>query len=287
MDASRIDKQMIVDTLRRMGIARGDAVGLHSSVPSLGRIMVRIQKAGGRAAIAQAVHDVIDAFLDAAGGSDGLLMAPTFTYTYARPGTTEIYRPDKTPSKVGLLSDMLFRRPAAHRSAHPTHSVAALGSRADAMLQDHLHRTGLGADSPFHRLAQQGGWICYLGTDSETCSLLHVAEVLAGVPYKDTWCYDYLGWRNAALVQRADGSVEEISLAESPGCSEGFGRFDQLLREAGITRRARIYSSDVLLFRAHDALQLAVEKLKQDPFWLLCPAERCPACGLRRERHRA
>lgn len=37
-----IDKQMIVSALRQMGVSSGDMLGLHSNVPSLGRVLIDI-----------------------------------------------------------------------------------------------------------------------------------------------------------------------------------------------------------------------------------------------------
>ena len=81
---------MVAATLRSLWVNSGDVVGLHSNMPSLGKIMVYIQRAGGPPAVEQAADDVIDAL----------------------PGA--------------------------------------------------------------------GEWICYLGTNSKTLSLLHLAEVLCG-----------------------------------------------------------------------------------------------------------
>jgi len=275
---TRIDKAMIASTLRDLSVKSGDAMALHSNVPSLGRILIKIQKAGGHQALEQAVNDVIDAFLETL-GPDGLLMVPTFSYCYV--GNKAIYHPDKTASKVGLLTNTFRQRPDAHRSLHPTHSVAAIGSKAAEIIRDHENKTPLGIDSPFHRLAKAGGWICNLGTNCKTLSLLHVAEVIAQAPYINFFACECLGWRPTALIERQDGTAEEMLLTENPGCSENFGKFDDLMIQAGITRTATIYKSRVVLFRANEALELAVDQLKKDPFFFLCPRGRCPLCDSR------
>ena len=278
-----IDKEMIVSELRGLGVRRGDMIGWHSSMPSLGRVMINAQKQGGSDAINQAANEVIDAFVDTVSADEGLLVVPTFSYNFAGPKDAKAYHPKKTASKVGMITDLFFRRPDAHRSLHPTHSVAAIGASAEQFVKDHEKKTPIGIDSPFHRLAEGGGWICYMGTDSKTLSLLHLAEVLAKVPYLDVFCYECLSWTRAALVERGDGSVVEVPLREIPGCSEGFGKFDDLLAEAEIARSGKIYLSKVTMFKANEALELAVEKLKQDPFRLLCPKGSCKVCDVRWE----
>lgn len=278
-----IDKTVIVSTLQDLGVRQGDSIALHSNVPALGRVMIDIQKSAGREGIYKAVHDIIDAFLEAVGPDQGLLMVPTFTDCFVGQDQGKPYHPKKTRSRVGMLTDLFFRRPDAIRSLQPTHSVTAIGARAEQIVKDHEKCTPLGIDSPFYRLAQTSGWICNLGTNSKTLSLLHVAEIIAQVPYADTFCYESVGWKPQAMVEQEDGTVANLPLKEIPGCSEGFGKFDELMDQAGITRSGDIYQAKVTLFKAQEALDLAVEKLKRDSWWLLCPSGRCPQCDFRRK----
>jgi len=282
---AKVDKQLIASVLREMGIRPGDCIGLHSSVPSLGRVVLDAQKQGGNEAVQQVVHDVIDGFVEAVGPEQGLLMVPTFTLYYLHREEVVPFHPDKTRSKVGMLTELFWQRSDAVRSLHPTHSVAAIGGRAKELIEGHEEKSGLGVDTPFHRLAKWGGWICYLGTNSKTLSLLHVAEVLAQVPYYATACYEFYGSQLPMLLEREDGTIEEISLKEAPGCSNNFGKFDEIMARAGITRTGQIYKSKVTLFKAQDALELAIEKLKEDPFGLICPKGACPYCDVRWKAH--
>ena len=280
MKESRIDVEMVAAAVRGLGALPGGMIGLHSSVPSLGRVVVNIFKQGGDKAVDRVVNDLIDGFLAAVDPNLGTLCVPTFSYCFAGREGSEAYNPKTTPSQTGMLTDIFFRRPDAVRSLQPTHSVAAIGARAEELVRDHEKMPALGIDTPFHRLAQWGGWICYLGTNGNTLSLLHVAEAVAEVPYLSVFRYEHLGWRNVAQVQRPDGTTEEYPLKQTPGCSEHFHRFDALADEAGIMRRTKIYRSKVVLFKAMDALNLAVEKLRAEPGYFLCPKGECQACDV-------
>jgi len=280
MKGPGIDIEKVVGPLREAGVRRGDVIGLHSRVPSLGRIIVEIYRSGGEEAVRRAADDIVEGFLAALDPQAGTLCVPTFSYCFVGRAGTRPYNPETTPSEVGLLTNVVLERPDAVRSRHPTHSVAAIGARARELVAEHERRQPLGEDSPFHRLAQWGGWICYLGTNGNTLSLLHVAEVLAGVPYADVFRYEHLGWKSAALVERPDGGAEEVPIRLCPGCSRSFHRFDSLADRAGITRKTRIYGAPVVLFKAMDALDLAVARLKEDPGFLLCARGSCPACDV-------
>ena len=84
---------------------------------------------------------VVDAFLDVL-AAEGLLAVPTLTATFAAgcmyPDlVVYAFDPKETPSRVGAITEALRRRPNAFRSAHPTHSLAAIGRRAKELVQGH------------------------------------------------------------------------------------------------------------------------------------------------------
>jgi len=278
MSEARIDVEKVTSALRELGIRAGDMVALHSRVPSLGRIIIEIFKRGGNGAVEQAANDIIDAFLAAVDPRQGALCVPTFSYCFVGREGTGAFNPGTSPSHVGMLTEVFLHRPDSVRSLHPTHSVAAIGARAEELVRGHENVPALGEESPFHRLAQWGGWICYFGTNGNTLSLLHVAEAVARVPYLNAFRYEYYGWKNIALIERSDSRMEEVPLTKTPGCSKHFHKFDPLAEEAGIMRKTQIYGSKVVLFKAKEALKLAVEKLRADPGYLLCPKGECKAC---------
>ena len=59
-------------------------------------------------------------------------------------------------SRLGRITEALWRRPKAHRSAHPTHSIAAIGQRAEELLRGHEHTSTFGKDGPCRRYVDWG-----------------------------------------------------------------------------------------------------------------------------------
>ena len=212
MNGPLIEVERVAGPLRDLGLQAGDAIGLHSNVPSLGRIMVQAFKAGGDSAVERAVNDVVDGFVAVVDRDSGTLCVPTFSYCFLGREGAGAYDPKTTPSRVGMLTDLFFRRPDAVRSLHPTHSVAAIGARAEELVAGHENLPALGVDSPFHRLAQWNGWICYLGTNGNTLSLLHVAEAIAEVPYLDVFRYEHVAWKNIALIHSKNFNVQFLDM---------------------------------------------------------------------------
>jgi aminoglycoside N3'-acetyltransferase len=109
---------------------------------------------------------------------------PTFPFTgrvteYA--ATDPVFDPLRTPSRMGLLTEMFRRHPDVVRSVHPTHPVAALGARAAWLVAGHEESpTPFGPETPFGRLYESDGQVLLLGVGLESMTLVHVVEDLMG-----------------------------------------------------------------------------------------------------------
>ncbi len=152
--------------LRDCGIAAGDVVFVHSSYDAF-------QGFSGKPS------DVI-ALLQAAVGGSGTLVMPTLPFNgsaveYA--SANPVFDVKRTPSRMGLLTELFRRSPGVVRSIHPTHSVAAWGANAAALTEGHhLTATPCGAGSPYARLLDARGKILLLGTDIDVLTIFHTVE---------------------------------------------------------------------------------------------------------------
>jgi aminoglycoside 3-N-acetyltransferase len=132
-----LTRERIQDSLMACGLSTGDQVFVHSSLKNIGWVD------GGAAAVIEAFQDVL--------GETGLMGVPTLTHTFHREPDTEylIWNKQTTPSRVGALTDTLWRLPGASRSDHPTHSVAAIGRGAAAFTANQPNaRPTMAAGSP-------------------------------------------------------------------------------------------------------------------------------------------
>lgn len=171
-----------LQALRKVGIRPGDTVMAHSSYASFEGFT------GG-------VSDVIQKLQEAVGES-GTLLQPTMPFSgraldYARSGQVTDVR--KTPSKMGLLTELFRRRADVIRSVHPTHPIAAWGRNAAAMTSDHYKSlTPCGAGSPFHRLLEADGKTLLAGVDINSMTFFHYIEerlepVMPFSPFTSEW----------------------------------------------------------------------------------------------------
>jgi aminoglycoside 3-N-acetyltransferase len=267
-DSPHVDAELRAD-LVRLGVLPGDLIVLHSAYKAVGRPDVP-------------PADFIATLLDAL-GPGGSLMAPTFTYSYAGLWAIAPFDVDATPGlHNGVLTEALRHTPGARRSAHPTYSVAAIGPHAARLTAGKENASALGRGSSYGEAHQLGARILLLGVGNDRNSMLHYAEVAAGLPYLD------IPWRahagSTALVRRAGQVVEVPVLPEYPACSLGFGVVDAYLEARGLLRRGRVGAAPAMLLDSRTMVAAVVDRLQAEPGWLLCDTFGCEPCTLRKRR---
>lgn len=152
--------------LSGLGIIRGDTVLVHSSFDAFEGFRGK-------------PTDVISV-LQGMVGSEGVVLMPTMTFSgtavaYAR--TNPVFDVVRTPSRMGLLTELFRRSPGVVRSIHPTHSVAIWGHDASVIAAGHhLAATPCGVGTPFEALLKRRGKIVLLGTDISVLTFFHMLE---------------------------------------------------------------------------------------------------------------
>ena len=156
----------LVDTLRTLGIRAGDTVLAHTS-------FARFE--GFTGGISEAIQA-----LQTAVGQEGNLLLPTLPFSGSAYEYVQSHRLTdiaRTPSQMGLLTEIFRRLPDVTRSIHPTHPVAVWGKRAGELTADHYRSlTPCGNGSPYHRLLEADGKILLAGVDIRSMTFFHYVE---------------------------------------------------------------------------------------------------------------
>ena len=258
VQTSNLDREALCQALTNAGIESGDVLIVHSSMKSLGDVQ------GGPQTVIAAMQEVLT--------PRGTLLMPTFSL----PQPDDLFPVGHTPSRTGLITETFRTTPGVVRSWHPTHSVTLWGTNAQAWSEGHHLIGGLGVDSPLHRAAQAGAKVLMIGCDMRTCSLVHVAEAVVRVPQLGR--IYYMSGHRVLDVLTPDGQRLSIPPIDSPACSAGFGIVQERLEAAGRIDHCTIGQAHCLLFDAEEALQTAVDLLRDDPAVLLCNYSKCPIC---------
>ena len=259
---SPFSREILERDLRLLGLKEGDVVLMHSNATSVGRAhdLAKAPDLGMRWVV-EALLNVI--------GPDGILAVPTFTKTFkseAEGPTGDTWNPDRTPSRVGSLTNYILKWPGRARSDHPTHSIAALGRRATEFCAGHSWREGASSfdwRGPWGRLVEWGGKILWLGTGMRTQTAVHTVEDWMRLPYMAT-C--------TALVEDGVKTIE-VKVTQSPAGPRDFYRKGSKVEMAwlasGLDRAGKVGRADCRLMGAADFIGWLWKAIIKDPGLLL------------------
>lgn len=235
------DGAALVAALRRLGVRDGDTLMVHASwLPDNGF------KSGPAGFVAA---------LQAAVGEGGLLVMPTMTYHnessaafLARGAVMDVRR---SPSRMGLLSEVFRRAPGVSRSLSPTHPLAAWGREAEAFLAGHdATPAPFGPDSPFARLVERDARILLVDAPFSTITFTHFLEdrIRHSLPMpfyeaepRPGLIVDYQGNRR---------TVPTLVISEAANAARREPRLVAALEREGAIRRAGVGNTRLALLEA-------------------------------------
>lgn len=243
-------KAQLSRAFREAGLSENDVVLVHSSLRALGPV------SGGADA-------VIDALLETV-GTRGTVAVPTHTFAVVTP-RQPVFHQRHTPANVGTLPNVLRSRPEAERSLHPTHSIAAIGARAEDLVEGHERdTTPCSADGPYRRLVDWGGKVLIIGVGLECCTLFHGCEEWSGMP----WAVKRRPIRLYSIT--ADGHEIPVTMHQhSINTWDQYPRLEPDLKEIGALRIGRIGECPLRLLDARRAADWLVARLQRDPSIIL------------------
>lgn len=162
------DPPQLLTALRALGVRSGDTVMLHSAYSA----------ASG---LRGSINDFIDTFIEAVGPEGHLLMVSlpyrNASLDWLQSGRRFDVR--KTPSMMGMVSEVFRRRAEVQRSLHPTHPILVFGPRAEHFIAAHpncLHPCGPG--TPFDEMAKAEGKVVFFNVPLYNFTFFHYLEHL-------------------------------------------------------------------------------------------------------------
>jgi aminoglycoside 3-N-acetyltransferase len=168
IDRRTLSDAAFTELLKDIGLRSGTTVLVHSSMDEISRRVPSMTAAR----VIKVLHELV--------GTDGTIVMPTFPFLGKQLHYVEkkhTFNVLRTPSQVGLITEIFRRMPGVARSLHPTHPFAACGRHAEALLSAHHLDGTFGDKSPIFRLQDYDGLVVGLGTGlRDSFTILHVAE---------------------------------------------------------------------------------------------------------------
>jgi aminoglycoside 3-N-acetyltransferase len=253
MAGESVDRAMIVEGLRKLGLKAGDIVMVHSSLSSIGRVE------DGAPTVIKALLEVLT--------PAGTLLMPTF-------GWSRPFDLANSPSNLGAITETFRTMPGVVRSLHPTHSVSATGARAEEMIRDHITSpTAAGRGTPYGRLIELGGKILLIGVDNDRNTTMHTLEEYVEAPY--------LSDREAAYLDE-NGREQTKKMRLFPGPHRDFIGLGALFRRREVESVGKIGRAVCHLIDAKRMRDAVLAAFRDDPALVLCDNPNCADCVMQR-----
>jgi aminoglycoside 3-N-acetyltransferase len=247
----------ITEAVRDLGVARGDVLFVHAGMQGAvtAEGTTREQKMDTVLAGLQRVVE------------GGVLMLPTFTYSFCRGEDFDIA---SSPSTVGMLTEYFRGRPGVRRTAEPIFSVATTGTVPAAWEQRLFTPADVdcfGEESVFAYLYETDAKLLFFGVGFEFCTFLYLVEQRLRVPYR--YAKDFAG-DVVADGQRTAVTASYYVRELDSGVENAFGPLAGELLARGLAHEARIPRGPRLLCCSARAVHdTAVELVSQQPDYLL------------------
>ena len=251
-----VHKKMLLD-LQALGIMPGNDLLVHSSYKSLG-------------AEVENPMQVIET-LRFALGEEGTLLFPTLTYEAvpALPAEKRIFDVRHTPSDVGALSEVFRNMEGVVRSVHPTHSVAAIGKRAETYVANHeKDATPVGENSPFRKLRDYKGYILMLGCGLNPNTSMHGVEELANAPYCLQHKFDYQCTNAQGEVNTLNVQRHHFRNAHGERINQRYDRLQYIL-PGYVLAGGKVLDADCYIIAAKLMWDIAEKVMKDDPLFFV------------------
>lgn len=240
-----VNKEEIKAGLRKLGLKRGDSVGVHSSLKSFGHVE------GGADAVIDALLEVV--------GQEGNIVMSTHSANVSEDRRTpeEIaigvswllkllpYDPKETPVRTGTIPETFRKRKGVVRGSHPSNSIAALGPNAKELSEG------------WHKLLELDGCILLIGVGLDRCTAMHLAEKRVRFPERILKKITPPKW----LLEKYPEGKWEWDFGPYPD----FAKLTKPCLERGIMKTVTVGESTVRLVRLRDLIDLYVEYLEKDP----------------------
>lgn len=249
-EKTTVTREDIAAGLREVGLAAGDVALVHSSLSSMGWVK------GG-------ANTVIDALLEVLDPERGTLVVPTLCQT-DMDLRFELWDIDQSPSDVGAITEAGRLHPDAIRSDHATHSVAAIGTRAEQITSGHGSASGrmspwgpaaFGFGSPWQHLYDLDAHYLFLGVTTSVDTIGHFAQS------------EFVRRMLEEAGPASEALAEEVREWRRDGVwpSFDFTMVEEWLRERGAMRYAQIGDATLRASRARVNVDTIIDRLRTEP----------------------
>ena len=243
--------EKLVEGFRGLGVEEGDILLVHSSYKSFGEVD------GGPQTVIRALETALGT------DRDGTMIMPTFNFDFNKGEPWDVRT---TPSKMGVLTEMVRQDPRAKRVFHPFYSFAILGKHAE-MLGSLRYKSAYERNSVFGKLRDLDGKIIVIGLSyTNSMTFFHHIEQMEGVDYR--FLKQFTGEVTDEKGNTYTDTFEMLVRDIDQGVITEVDPMGALMEQAGVIKSAKIGEADVKLMKANEVYEFTAREMRRDPHLL-------------------
>jgi len=240
----------LVLNFKKLGLSKGDVLLVHSSYKSFGGIE------GGPQTVIDAIRSILT--------DEGTLIVPTFNYDFCDGKPFDI---KKTPSKMGIISELVRTDSNSKRTFDPVFSFTVLGKYRDYLANlrsDH----SFGPNSVFAKLRELDSKIMIIGlTYNESITFFHHIEETHGCDYR--YFKEFKGSITNYDDVKQDGKIVLFVRDLEKGIQNDVDKMGDILEYERIVKKILVGKSEIKLMKVNDVYQRTIEEMKINPHILI------------------
>lgn len=258
LEFNMLTYEELVEGFRGLGVEEGDTLLVHSSYKSFGPVD------GGPQTVIRA--------LEAALGESGTLIMPTFNFDFNKGQPWDVRT---TPSRMGVLTELVRQDPRAKRVFHPFYSFAVMGKHAD-MLGSLRYKSAYERNSVFGKLRDLDGKIMVIGLSyTNSMTFFHHIEQMEGVDYR--FLKQFTGEVTDENGNTYTETFEMLVRDIDKGVITEVDPMGFMMEEKGVIKVRKIGEADVKLMKANEVYEFTAREMRRDPHLLYYIKKENPA----------
>jgi aminoglycoside 3-N-acetyltransferase len=248
-------KEDIILALKDVGIKNGDNIFIHSNLGFFGILKNANKKENYWTIFKDAIFQVI--------GIEGTLIVPTFSYSFCWQHDFDV---NKTPSTVGMFSELVRNDLESLRSEDANFSISAMGKNAKYFTENApIH--SFGKNSFWEKLVELDGKICNFNVGLLYNTFIHYAEKLFEVPYRYDKSFTGKFINNPFIKIRKN--IHFVRDLSDPNTLPDLKRLCEIAYDFKKGIDIKLGKGQISCISAKDTLSIIERELKKDPSFLI------------------
>lgn len=252
---SDYSKNDIIDSLKKVGLKKGDNIFIHSNIGFFGKLENIKTKQDYWDIFKEAIFEVI--------GQQGTIVVPTFSYSFCWGKTFDKF---ETLGTTGVFSELVRTDPDAKRSDDANFSVTALGKNSE-FFTNNLSHESFGKNSFWERFVKENGKICNFNVGLYYNTFVHYIEKLIEVPYRYDKKFEGIFKKNNEI--KKDYYIHFVRNLDEVDSLPDLSELVKKSQELNYLKEVNLGRGKISCIKAKDTIEIILKEIKLNPNFLI------------------